>query len=77
VFELVRVPEPLKRLQQRLVDDDRRVLRVVDDEAQLVRVKPRVQRVDDRADRRDREIGLEVLGLVPHQRRNSVAVADA
>ena len=38
--------------------------------------EPRVERVQHRAHQRDREVQLQVLGLVPEQRRDPVAVFD-
>ena len=60
-----------------LVDDDRTVLRVVDDVGELIGVKARVEGVDDGAHGRDAEVHSEVLGLVPEQRRDAVSGPDA
>ena len=77
VIEVARPVKGLEHLKQGLVDDDRPVLRVVDDEAQLVRMQPRVEGVQHGTHRRDREVELEVLRLVPQQRRHRVARPDA
>ena len=69
--------EPLEHLQQRFVDHDRPILGVGDDEAQLVAVQPRVERVQHRSHRGHREVHLEMLGLIPHQRGHGVAGLDA
>ncbi len=60
-----------------LVDDDRPVLRVVDDVGELIGVQARVEGVDDGAHCRNPEIHREVLRLVPEQRRDAVSGPDA
>ena len=64
-------------MEQGLVDDDHTVLGVGGDVAQLVWVQTRVERVDHRSHQRNREVQLEVLGLVPKQCRDPIAIADA
>ena len=61
-----------KRRDQRSVDDDDRVLGVVDDEGQLFGEEPDVERVQDGAHARDGEVGLHVRLVVPHERRHAV-----
>ena len=53
------------------------VLGVVDDVGEVVVVQAQVQRVEHGADRRNREIRLEVLLARPSQRRDAVARPDA
>ena len=52
---------------QRGVHDDGVVIGVGSDVADLGRREPDVERVQDRAHRRHRHVGLEVLGVVPHE----------
>ena len=63
--------------QQGVVDDDDLVLGVVGDVDQLLGEQPDVERVQHRAHRRDREVGLEVLGVVPHEGRDPLVAVDA
>ena len=76
MLEIVRRAERLEHVEHRLVDDDRAVLGIGDDEGELVEAEPRVERVEHRAHRRDREVQLQMLRLIPHQRRDPVAVFD-
>ena len=66
-----------ERRQQRGVDDDHPVLGVVGDVDNLVAAEPDVQRVDDGAHARHREVGLDMLLVVPHEGGNPVPVLDA
>ena len=50
---------------------------VVDDVGEFVRVQAGVQGVDDRAHGGDREVQLEVFGLVPQQGGDAVALGHA
>ena len=49
---------------------------VVGDVADDLRVKPEVQGVQHRAHGRDGKVGLKVLGVVPHQGRDSLVAVD-
>ena len=62
---------------QRRVDDHDVITRVVGDIADDLRVQPEVQGVQDRAHGRDRQVGLEVLCVVPHQGRHALVPVDA
>ena len=62
--------------QQRAVDEDDPVGGVVDDPHQLLGGQPEVEGVQHRAHGGDREIRLEVLRVVPHERRHAVVPAD-
>ena len=62
---------------QRRVHDDGVVLRVGGDVADLGRREPDVQRVQDRAHRGHRQVRLEVLGVVPHERADALVGVDA
>ena len=53
------------------------VLGVSRDVRQLVRVQPEVERVQHRAEQRHGEVGLEVAVVVPAERGDAVAGADA
>ena len=61
---------------QRVVDDNDLVLGVVRDVDDLLGEQPHVEGVQDRAHRRRREVGLDVLLVVPHERGHDVALAD-
>ena len=77
VREIMCSTECFEDIQQRLVDDDHLVLRVVDDEGEFLGKQAGVQRVDDRTHRGDREVQLEVLALVPQQGGDRVSIANA
>ena len=62
---------------QRSVHDDGLVLRVGGDVADLGRREPDVQRVQHRAHRGDRQVGLEMLGVVPHEGADPLVRVDA
>ena len=69
----------LRRQQpdQRVVDDDDPVLGVVGDVDELLGEEPDVEGVEHRAHRRDREVGLEVLDVVPLEGRDPLVAGDA
>ena len=67
----------LEDRQQHIVHDQEAIPGVVDDVGQFVRMEPEVQRVQDAADDRDPEVGLEVHRVVPHQRGDAIAGAEA
>ena len=50
---------------------------MVDDVGELVGVEAEVERVEDAADERNAEVGLEVLAVVPAEGGDAVAGADA
>jgi hypothetical protein len=62
---------------QRTVDEQDAILGMVDDPGQLLGDEPQVQRVQDRSHARDGEVGLEMLLVVPAERRHPVALGDA
>jgi hypothetical protein len=64
-------------LDQRVVDEHDTVLRVVDDVDDLLREEADVHGVQDRTHRRNCEVGLEVLLVVPHEGADAIALADA
>ena len=64
-------------MEQRLVHDDDPVAGVGGDVAEIVGAQARVERVEHRAHQRDREVQLEMLGLVPEQRGDAIAGIDA
>ena len=70
-------PHLFPQRQQRFVDEHRAVVGVVDDVGELVGVEAEVERVEDAADERDAEVGLEVRAVVPAERGDAVAGADA
>ena len=59
------------------VDDDHVVARVGGDVADHLRVEPQVQRVQHRAHGRNGQVGLEMLGVVPHQRGHALVAVHA
>src|SRR5207245_9935463 len=64
--------ELLEERQERVVDDEHAVLGVVHDVRELTRMQTRVDGVQDVAGERYSEVRLEVLVLVPAQRRDAV-----
>ena len=67
----------LEQRQQRRVHDHDAVLGVRGDVPQLVGMEPQVERVQHRAQQRHGEVGLEVAVVVPAERGDPVARADA
>ncbi len=59
---------------QGTVDDDHPVRRVIDDPRQLLRRQTEVERVQHRAHGGDREVRLDMDGVVPHERRRALPV---
>ena len=62
---------------ERCVDEDDAVCAVIDDEGELFREEADVERVHDRAHRRDGVVGFEVLLSVPAEGSDAIAGADA
>ena len=62
---------------ERVVDDDDAILCVVDDLRELRRWEAKVERVQHRAHAGDREVGLDVLLVVPAERADSISGRDA
>ena len=73
----VLVLELVEQRQEALVDDHGLVVGVVRDVGDVARVEAQVQRVQHEAAARDAEIGLEVLVVVPAERRDAVAGLEA
>ena len=69
--------QPGERLGQGVVDDDDAVVGVVGDVDDLRGEQPDVERVEHGTHRRHREVGDEVLGVVPHERADSLVAVDA
>ena len=67
----------LEQRKQTLVHYHQRIARIVHCVRQLFGAQPRIQRVKDRADRRDREVGFEVLMIVPVERGDPIARLDS
>ncbi len=63
--------------QQTTIEDDHPVLGVLDDIRKIAGVQADVQRVQHGAHGRHRKVRLQVLTIVPGQRRDTVAWADA
>jgi hypothetical protein len=74
-------PDPLGELlrerPQHLVDDEHAVARMARDVRVVVRVQPEIHRVRHEPARRCPDVRLEVLVVVPHERRHAVAVLEA
>ncbi|MBM7365359.1 hypothetical protein JOC45_000040 [Gordonia hydrophobica] len=66
-----------QEVDQRRVDDDDPVFRVIDHVDQLLGEQPDVQGMEDRPHRRHRQIRLEMLGVVPHERRHALVGVDS
>src|SRR5690242_17502377 len=74
---VLKVPvERIDEMEQGLVDDEYTIFGVGSDVAQLLRMQTRVEGMDHCSHQRDREVQLEVLGLVPQQCRDTVAITD-
>ena len=76
MLERLRRAEGLEYLKQRLVDDDCAILGIAGDKRQLVGMQARVQRMDHGTHQRHGVVQLEVLRLVPQQRRDTVPIAN-
>ena len=74
MFEVV--VDGLEDVEQGLVDDDDAILGVGRNVAQVIWAQTRVERVDHGSHQRNREVQLEVLGLVPQQGRHAIAILD-
>ena len=70
------VGEGGEQVDQQLVDEEEAIFGVVDDEGDLVGEEPDVHRVQHRAHAGDGEVGGEVVGVVPAEGADDVAVAD-
>jgi hypothetical protein len=70
-------PHGLEDGPEHLVDDEDAVVGVLDDVAQFLRVQADVQRVEHRARRGDAVVGLQVTGMIPAKRGDTIAAADA
>jgi hypothetical protein len=77
VLDVGLVLELLGQRDERAVDDQDAVTRVLGDVADVARVEPQVQRVEDEAAARDPEVRLQVLVVVPAERRHPVALLEA
>ena len=62
---------------QAVVQDDDGVLGMVGDIDDLLGKEPDVQRMQDRAHRGHRQVGHEVLGVVPHEGGDALVAVDA
>ena len=67
----------LPQRQQRFVHQDDAIVGVVDDEGELVGMQAEVQRVEHGARHRHAEVRLEVLMMIPRERRHAIARPDA
>lgn len=63
--------------QQRTVREHHAVGGVIDDPDELLGREPEIEGVEDRAHGGDREIRLDMFGVVPHQRGKTLVGADA
>jgi hypothetical protein len=59
-----------------VIDKNNLIIRVVDDEGELVRMKAQVERVEDATSHWDAEVRFEVLIVVPSESRDTVARPD-
>ena len=74
VFE--RRCEGRQRRRERVVDEDDAILGVVDHVGDLLGEQPQVDRVQNRADARNREVALEVALRVPREGPDPLAARD-
>ena len=77
VLEADAVLERLDERPQRLVGDQDAIAGMRRDVGEVVGVEPQVERVRDEAADRSAEVGLQVLVVVPRERRDAVAVDEA
>ncbi len=78
VLDLVEVVlDAGQQRDQRVIDDDRLVAAVLDHERQLLGEQADVQRVQHRTLAGHGEVRLDVFLVVPHERGDDVALADA
>ena len=71
------VGDPLQGRQDRGVDENHRVLGIVDHVLQVLREEPGIQRMQDGSGTGDREIQLQMPVVVPCQGADPVASTDA
>jgi hypothetical protein len=77
VHRRARGGERFDERRERRVEKDAAICGVIDDVAELLGKKSRIDRVDHRAHARDRVVQLEVPVAVPGERGNAIAVDDA
>ena len=77
VLEPDPVAERLHERPQRLVGDQDAIAGMRRDVGEVVGVEPQVERVGDEAADRSAEVGLQVLVVVPGERRDAVTVDEA
>ena len=68
--------EPLEQRHEAAVDDHRPVAGVRGDVCEVVRVQPEVQGVQDEAAAGNAEVRLEMLVVVPAERRDAVTALE-
>ena len=71
------IPKLLVERQQAFVEDEHPVCRIVHDVGEIIGVQAKVQRVQDRPDRRNGEIRLEVFLARPRKGRHTIAGLDS
>ena len=71
------IVDPAQHREQGGVDEQRRVLRLPDDEGELVGEDAGVERVEDASRAGDAVVELQVAVVVPAQRRHPVAAFEA
>src|SRR5205814_10413698 len=76
VLDVETVPELFPERDEALVEDQRLVPAVAGDEVQIVGMEAEIERVQDEAAARDPEVRLEVLMVVPAERRDAVAALE-
>src|SRR5690349_8775543 len=76
-FRLYLVAELLIQRQQHVIDNEKAVLRVIDDEGQFLRVQPKIERVDHAAGGRHAEVGFQMGVVVPAESAYTVSRLQA
>ena len=76
VLDLRPVLKLLEQRKEAAVDDHRLVAAVVGDIGEFVRMQAQVQRMEDEPAARNAEVRLEVLVVVPGERRDSIAALE-
>src|SRR5690348_8474337 len=72
-FRLYFVFELLVQRQQHVIDNEKAVLRVIDDKSQFLRMESKIERVDHATGSRHAEIGFQMSVMVPAESAYTVA----
>ena len=73
MFDLRLIAEVIDERNEARIGDQHPIARMTCDVADVVRMQPEVQRVEHEASARDAEVRLEMLVVVPAERRDAIA----